>query len=93
MWIPSTGNMKATPPFGGGKWKLVREYKKPWELYNIADDRTEMVDLSQSRSAKRDEMIEMWEQWATQNEVAFPERFNMYEFLRNKRNAEKQSKN
>ena len=68
-----------------GNWKLVREYEKPWELYNIADDRTEMHDLSTTESDRRDEMIEMWERWATKNGVAFPKRFNMYEFLKEKR--------
>jgi arylsulfatase len=34
----------------------------------------------------------MWETWATATQVAFPERFNMYEFLRKKRNEEKQKK-
>ncbi len=71
------------------EWKLVREYKKPWELYNIQQDRAEMNDLSHVHSVKRDEMIAMWEKWATKNQVAFPERFNMYEFLKNKQKAEK----
>ncbi len=75
-----------------GKYKLGREYKKPWELYDIASDRTELRDLSGVDQARRNEMVKMWETWATENQVAFPERFNMYEFLRNKRNAEKQSK-
>jgi len=69
-----------------GQWKLVRQYKKPWELFDIQQDRTEMRDLSNTQSAKRDEMIAMWEKWATQNQVAFPERFNMYEFLKQKKN-------
>ena len=68
-----------------GQWKLVREYKKPWELYNIADDRTEMNDLAQSNSPRKNEMVAMWETWATKHEVAFPERFNMYEFLNKKK--------
>jgi arylsulfatase A-like enzyme len=68
-----------------GNWKLVREYKKPWELYNIEADRTELNDLSRSHASKRSEMIGMWEQWATKNQVAFPERFNMYEFLKKKK--------
>ena len=72
-----------------GKWKLVREYKKPWELYDIEDDRTELRDLSGNKRAKRDEMVKMWETWATANEVAFPERFNMYEFLSKKRSKNK----
>lgn len=72
-----------------GDWKLVREYEKPWELYNIAVDRTEMHDLSATESGRRDEMIDQWERWATKNGVAFPKRFNMYQFLKEKR---KQSK-
>ncbi len=71
-----------------GKWKLVREYEKPWELYDIDQDRTEMNDLSASHSAQRDEMVAMWKQWATEHEVAFPKRFNMYEWL--KRQKEEQ---
>ncbi len=67
-----------------GSWKLVREYEKPWELYNLAEDRTELHDLSETDVAKRDEMIRQWEAWASQNQVAYPKRFNMYEFLRKK---------
>ena len=29
-----------------GKWKLVSEYGKPWELYDMEVDRTELHDLS-----------------------------------------------
>ncbi len=74
-----------------GKWKLVREYQQPWELFDMAADRTEMNDLAQSNSAKRDEMVAMWETWADQTKVAYPERFNMYEFL-NKRKKEQTRK-
>jgi arylsulfatase len=75
-----------------GNWKLVREYNKPWELYDISQDRTELRDLSGVKRGKRNEMVSMWETWATQNQVAFPERFNMYEFLRKKRNESKKKK-
>jgi arylsulfatase len=75
-----------------GKWKLVREYEKPWELYDISTDRTEMNDLADANSPKKNEMVAMWETWATQNQVAFPKRFNMYEFLKNK-NAKPKPKN
>ena len=75
-----------------GKWKLVREYKKPWELYDIDIDRTEMQNLAEKQAKKRDEMIAMWEVWATKNAVAFPERFNMYEFLRKKNNKKSNNK-
>lgn len=74
-----------------GNWKLVREYQKPWELYNIAEDRTEMNDLAKSEKKRLTEMVAAWTEWATDNQVAFPKRFNMYEFL-NKRAKEKNKK-
>ena len=69
-----------------GKWKLVREYKKPWELYDLQQDRTEMNDLALRESDKRDALVKQWTAWAKANQVAFPQRFNMYEFLRKKKN-------
>lgn len=68
-------------------WKLVREYKKPWELYDISTDRTEMNNLATSSPEKLSQMVTMWESWGKKNEVAFPERFNMYEFLKAKKKA------
>ncbi len=73
-----------------GDWKLVREYEKPWELYNIASDRTEMNNLATGEPVRRDEMIAMWTKWATEHSVAFPKRFNMYEHL-NKLKQEEQA--
>jgi len=67
-----------------GKWKLVREYKKPWELYDMDADRAEMNDLSNTNPEKKAEMVKLWTKWARQNNVAFPERFNMYDFLKRK---------
>ncbi len=67
-----------------GQWKLVREYEKPWELYTIEFDRTEMHNLADLHVDIREKMIAMWEQWATAHQVAFPKRFNMYEFLNQK---------
>jgi arylsulfatase len=68
-----------------GDWKLVREYKKPWELYRIDKDRTELNNLASTASEQRTKMIAMWESWATEKEVAYPEAFNMYRFLNQKR--------
>ena len=77
-----------------GKWKLVREYEKPWELYNIAKDRAEMKNLADKRTNKREEMVAKWEAWATENAVAFPGRFNMYEHLNElKKQEEKAHRN
>ena len=72
-----------------GDWKLVREYERPWELYNIAADRTELNDLADQMPGRRDKMIEMWETWAKANDVSFPKRFNMYEFLKKKENGDR----
>lgn len=67
-----------------GKWKLVREYEKPWELYDLDVDRTELNDLSSVEPERTGVMISLWETWATNNAVEFPKRFNMYEFVRKK---------
>ena len=67
-----------------GKWKLVREYQKPWELYDLEADRAEMHDLSKIHTRQLARMINLWTEWARKNDVAFPRRFNMYEFLKNK---------
>ncbi len=75
-----------------GDWKLVKEYKKPWELYNLKKDRTELNNLSKSHPEKYAQLITLWEAWATEKRVAYPERFNMYEFLRKKRQREQVKK-
>ncbi|NNJ27385.1 sulfatase-like hydrolase/transferase [Alienimonas chondri] len=64
-----------------GDWKLVREYRNPWELYDMSDDPTELNDLAEQRPELRDELVGLWEAWATETGVRFPKRFNMYEEL------------
>lgn len=73
-----------------GKWKLVREYEQPWELYNIDSDRTEMNNVAEVEVAQRDAMIAMWESWADQHHVQYPKAFNMYRFLREKQRKARQ---
>ena len=72
-----------------GRWKLVREYEKPWELFDISRDRTEMQNLAEEEAVQKNQMIQMWTTWATKNGVAFPKRFNMYQFLNQKKQAER----
>ena len=69
-----------------GNLKLVREYEKPWELYDLANDRTELLNLAESESNLLNDMVNQWEEWARPTGVAFPKRFNMYQFLREKKN-------
>ncbi len=47
-----------------GRWKLVRENRQPWELYDLKADRTELNDLSAKRPEKVAELSEQWVAWA-----------------------------
>ncbi len=54
-----------------GDWKLVSQYDyqankfKPWELYNLKTDRSELNDLSQQKADLKNQMIRDFEQWAS----------------------------
>lgn len=52
-----------------GNWKLVARADKPWELYNLADDPTEMRDLSAREPARAQKMNADWESWAENSMV------------------------
>jgi arylsulfatase len=47
-----------------GKWKLVRDFPEPWELYDIDDDRTELHDLAEHFPALVDDLAAAWGRWA-----------------------------
>lgn len=48
-----------------GPWKLVRAGEtRPWELYAIEEDRTELNDLSEKHPAKARELGELWQKEA-----------------------------
>lgn len=47
-----------------GKWKLVSQFKGPWELYDLAADRTETKDLAKANPAKVTAMTAIYESWA-----------------------------
>ena len=47
-----------------GRWKLVRMYRGPWELYDLATDRTELHDLSVQHPERVSAMSAAWEKWA-----------------------------
>ncbi|HCE43085.1 MAG TPA: arylsulfatase [Lentisphaeria bacterium] len=47
-----------------GKWKLVRRFPGPWELYDMEVDRTETKDLSGKNPAKVAELATAYEAWA-----------------------------
>ena len=47
-----------------GKWKLVRNYPGPWELYDMEVDRTELHDLAAGHSERVADMARQYEAWA-----------------------------
>jgi hypothetical protein len=68
-----------------------QQSEKPWELYDIDADRAEMHDLAKKDPQKTLEMIELWTDWARHNQVSFPKRFNMYDFLKKQKAKGNQS--
>ena len=47
-----------------GRWKLVREFPMPWELYDMDTDRAETTDLAAQRPDIVRELVANWEAWA-----------------------------
>lgn len=43
-----------------GDWKIVSFKRGPWELYNIAEDRSELKNLATANPEKLETMIEQW---------------------------------
>ena len=52
-----------------GDWKMVAEHGKPWELYNIAEDRSEQHDLSQQEPDRVKQMTAMYDAYARRANV------------------------
>ena len=53
-----------------GKWRLVADYNRPWELYDLKMDRTEQQDLSGKYPAKVKELAALYASWARRAGVA-----------------------
>jgi len=58
-----------------GRWKLVRRYPGPWELYDMVADRTELNDLSGRYPAEVARLGGFYEEWAARVGVVPWERF------------------
>ena len=52
-----------------GEWKLVAVHQGPWELYNIAQDRSEQRDLSADQPDRVQQMTALWEAYAARANV------------------------
>jgi arylsulfatase A-like enzyme len=47
-----------------GQWKLVRKFPGPWELYDMATDRTELNDLAARHPERVAQMAAEYDAWA-----------------------------
>lgn len=52
-----------------GKWKLSKIKEKDWELYNIENDRNEMINLADFYPELVEELIGQWYKWAEKTNV------------------------
>ena len=52
-----------------GDWKIVALSGEPWELYNLAKDRTETTDLASQQPDRVKEMAAGWQAWADRAQV------------------------
>jgi arylsulfatase A-like enzyme len=44
-----------------GDYKIVREGKGPWALYNLANNRTETINLAKQQTERVEQMAKLWE--------------------------------
>lgn len=54
-----------------GKWKLVALDKKPWELYDMEADRSELNNLAAKDPARVAAMTTQWNDWAVRANVVW----------------------
>ena len=47
-----------------GQWKLVKRYPRPWELYDLDADRTELRDLAAQHPERVADMAGQYDAWA-----------------------------
>ena len=53
-----------------GNWKLVSKENRPWELYDMATDRTELSDLSKSKTKIVKELSKAYQDYADRANVS-----------------------
>lgn len=47
-----------------GRWKLVRKHGRPWELYDLAADRSELSDRASEHPALVEQLAASYQKWA-----------------------------
>jgi len=46
-----------------GDWKIAADWGRPWQLFNLAKDRTELHDLSATEPERFKRMTALWDKW------------------------------
>lgn len=46
-----------------GDLKLVSDWDRPWQLFDLSNDRTEMRDISQSHPEETARLMKLWDNW------------------------------
>lgn len=59
-----------------GDWKLVGSRNAPWELYHIANDRTELSNLAKAEPKRFAELKTKWDAWSKRVGVLTPKEFD-----------------
>ncbi len=54
-----------------GDWKLVSDWNRPWELFNLKGDRTELNDLFAAQPEQAARMVKLYDEWAKENVTQF----------------------
>lgn len=52
-----------------GRWKLVSRFKRPWQLFDMTVDRTELDDLASAQPMLVKQMAKQWDDWAAASDV------------------------
>lgn len=68
-----SGHTEKFRMFRQGDWKIVRQNKEAWELYNLANDRTELDNLAESEPGKLEELVGNYESYLTEREKILAE--------------------
>ena len=55
-----------------GDRKIVRVNAEPWQMYDLAEDPTELEDLATQRPAELGEMVEAYRRWVREQEAVMP---------------------
>ena len=46
-----------------GDWKIAADWGRPWQLFNLANDRTELNDLAAKEPERFKQMTALWDKW------------------------------